>query len=413
MPGMTAGISSAVDVTHPRCTRYSNALDAWRRYLTNAPTASGIAATLQSVDQGDIAAMCELQQEMEAKDAHLLGMASRRRESLTALEWSIIPDRSTDDEDAALESAEYCQRVLAGISTWDDTLIHLSHATGPGVAATELLWSEGQLVDTVDVPGHRLMSNPSKSTRIHVETQDHPVEGVPMYSPGFIVHIPNKLAGFPMRVTLTRATAFLWILKHFACSDWAAFSEVYGQPIRMGTYEQEPTQEDRDTAIHMLKNMGSDCWGVFPAGIKLELLEAARSNQPYEAIINWIEAKQSILWLGQTLTTEPGAVGSLALGRVHENVRASITLSDIQAEARTIREQVLRPMTRLRWPQQNKPVPHFKRAVAEDANVELRRLRLDELRFAREANLSIDPNWMYEELNIPQPTQTDESETEV
>ena len=153
----------------------------------------------------------------------------------------------------------------------------------------------------------------------------------------------------------------------------------------------------------MLKNMGSDLWAMFSDNIELQFLEASRNNQPFEGMIDWIERKQSILYLGQTLTTEQGNVGSLALGRVHENVRASITLSDMKKEARTIREEVLKPMIRMRFPGVVMPIPIFQRKVAEEKDIEGMRLSLDVLRYMREAGLPVDPEYVYEVLDVPQP----------
>ena len=395
---------------HPRITNYSNIIDAHRRYVTDGASPDSIAALLHAVDDGDVAAMVEMSQEMEAKDGHLQNVAARRRESVTALEWEIIPDTSTSDENASLESAEYCQKELVGLGSWNSTLRHQAEAIGPGISVTELIWHRAHLIETVDVPGHRLRSDPFKGTRIHILTDEHPVDGMPTYSPGHIVFTPNARAGFPLRVTIARASAHLWILKHYLTADWSAFSELFGVPFRWADHDGAPSKADREAVEDMLKNMGSDTWGVLPQGFKLNVLDVNKTNEPFSGFMDWVERKQSILYLGQTLTTEQGTVGSLALGQVHDNVRASITLADIQAEREMVRQQVLTPMVRFRWPDKPMPVPHFQRKVAVDANLDERRVRLDELRFAREAGLALETMWLHEELNIPIPKQTDESD---
>ena len=394
----------------PRITNYSQTLDANRRYVTDDADPESIASLLHQVDNGDVGAMVEMSHEMEAKDAHLQGVASRRREAVTSLDAEIIPDTSTQDEVASLEAAEYCQKELDALQSWDGTQLHLADAIGPGVAVSELVWHRGQLVETVDVPGHRLISDPNRGTKIRIQTDEHMVYGLPTYNPGHIVHLPQPRAGFPLRVTITRASAYLWILKHYLMADWASFAEVFGMPFRWAKTDGSPSPADKDAIEDMLRNMASDGYGLFPNGTEFGITEANRGTEPYNKFMDWIERKQSVLYLGQTLTTEQGTVGSLALGQVHNNVKASIALGDIKAEKKTIREQVLAPMVRFRWPNQNVPVPHWQRKVAEDANIDERRLRLDEIRFAKEAGLAIDNLWLYEELNIPVPKQTDESD---
>lgn len=144
-----------------RLVNYSRKLDVGRRYLTDSPTAIRFKAIQQAVDAGDIAAMVEMTEEMEGKDAHLQGVANTRRGAVTALEWKVVPDPEAppEQEGAAQEAADFVSEHLTELSTWEGTLEHLSTAIGPNVAVVELVWRGGLLVDTVDVPGHRLLGN--------------------------------------------------------------------------------------------------------------------------------------------------------------------------------------------------------------------------------------------------------------
>jgi phage gp29-like protein len=391
-------------------TRYSRDIDGWRRYLTDDPSPSNFAALLKQVDAGDMAAMVELSEEMEAKDSHFQNVAERRRESLTALDWRIQPNASDPDQATAGDVAEFCETQLRGLRSWPDTLEHLATAIGPGVAVTELLWHRGRIVHTRDVPGHRLMGHlTQENPGVYVETTEDKVNGVRARSPKFIVFCPCSRAGFPLRVTPARANAYLWVIKHYATADWASFTETYGQPARVATYDGEISPKERKELQEMLKNMGSDLWAMFKSNVDVKFIEAARNNQPFEGMIDWIERKQSILYLGQTLTTDTQGIGSLALGKVHEGVRASITLSDIQKEARVIRNQVLRPMVRMRWPGMNLQIPEWTRVIADSANVEQDTLKLEKLRFMAERGLPVDDEVIYDWLGVPIPKRCHEN----
>ena len=387
----------------PRVTKWSRHLDTNRRYLTDDPTPAKIAGYLRDVDNGDVGAMLEMDQEMRAKDSHLQGVASRRREAVTALDWEIVPDTATEDTDGSRETADYCQRHLAGVQTFEDTLLHLQEGVPPGIAAVELVWHRGELAETIDVAGHRLMSDPYVGPGFRIETDEEMVDGVPIAGSGFILFTPNASAGFPLHVTMTRAGAWLWVLKHFAIADWSGFAEQFGSPWRMATLASTANDDQISKVEDMLAQMSADTYGVFSEGVDVKFLEAARNSQPYEGMVDWIEAKQAVLYLGQTLTTEQGSVGSLALGQVHENVRASITLSDIKNEARVIREQVLRYMVRFHFPNRNLPIPHFKRVIADDVNVDVQRLKMEQIRMATELQLPIDKDFLYDGLNIERP----------
>ena len=392
-----------------RHVHHSPMLDSYRRYLTDAPTAEKVAQWWKSVDQGDIAMAVEVNEEMEAKDAWLQAMANKRRLSLTALSWRVEPNEHAVDQVMAQEAADFVQETFRKVHRWKDGLKHLATAIGPGIAVLELVWNRGRLVEVWPVPGSRLEGSVYGDEGVFVITDEDIVEGIPAKQPKFVVFQPQARAGFPLSVTITRAQATLWLLKHFAIADWSAFSETFGQPTRYAKVGPNPTAGEKATVADMLKNMGSDTYAVFSDAVEIFMQEAARGTNPYENMIDWIEKKQAVLYLGQTLTTEPGAVGSLALGRVHESVQAALTVSDIDNEAHVIDDQISRWIVRFRWPQQDVPVPHWVREVEQPVNLDADRLTLDKLRFMAERQLPVDDDWVYTALGIAQPKAAPET----
>lgn len=383
---------------------FSPTYDSRRRYLTDSPTPERFAALLKEVDDGDIAALVEMNEEMEGKDIHLQGVANTRRTALTALEWSIEPDTTTTDEDEAKEAAEHVTDTLLNLTTWPDTLKHLASAIGPGVALTELIWDKATLVETNDVPGHRLVGDTFLSQDIHILTEDEAVNGIPTDAfAKFVTQTPNSRAGFPFRVTITRAQAYCYIIKHFGIADWAAWSEMFGMPWRIAKLKGEATPGEKTEVQSMLENMGSDGWAMFSDAVEIQLLKGDAGTPPYTAFIDYLEKKQTIGYLGQTLTTDTGGVGSFALGKVHDNVRADLLVSDIQDERAMIREQVIRPIVQLRWPNTKHPLPHFVRRVIEAKNLDEERLNIEKLTYMQGRNLPVDDDVVYEMLGIPQP----------
>ena len=398
--GYEGYVNNRLDKRH---TRHSVTLDSHRRYLTDAPSADKVAQWWKAVDQGDIAMAVEVNEEMEAKDAWLQAMANKRRLSLTALSWRVEPNEHAVDQEMAQEAADFVQETFRKVHRWKDGLKHLATAIGPGIALLEMVWNRGRLVEVWPVPGSRLEGSVYGDEGVFVITDDQMLQGVPADQPKFVVYQPQARAGFPLSVTITRAQATLWLLKHFAIADWSAFAETFGQPTRLATVGPNVQPNDRTQVEDMLKHMGTDTWGVFSEGVKVEMIEAARGSNPYESMIDWIEKKQAVLYLGQTLTTEPGAVGSLALGRVHESVQAALTVSDIENESHAIEDQIIRWVVRFRWPQQDVPIPHWVREVEQPVNLDADRLVLEKLAYMDSRNLSVDADWIYTALGIPQP----------
>jgi phage gp29-like protein len=267
-------------------------------------------------------------------------------------------------------------------------------------------------VGFVIVPGDRFTAPTSGKPDVRVVTDDELVEGIPAYSPKFVVHTPHLRSGYQMRVTLIRATAWLWCIKHYAIADWAAFSERFGAPWRDVTYEGSITPEERTQTEAAIRDMGNDAYFIHSNKLTMSLLEANRASQPFNDLVQLCDNKMSIGWLGQTLTTEQQTVGSLALGQVHDNVRASITLSDMEQEEETIREQLLTPMCRFRWPDipfQKLPIPHFRRRKADTRDLDADRVMLEKLAYMRDRNLPVDDEFVYESLGIPVPKEDEGS----
>ena len=393
-----------------RFTKRSTYLDSYRRYLTDSPTPSRIASIIRSTDTGDVAAAIELNEEMEAKDAHLQGVANTRRLALTALPWDVIPDADAKDQPAAEAAAEFVSETLRKVNGWNEGLDHLAAAIGPGISVLELVWNRGKLIEVVPVPGDRLVGDIADGSGVYVTTDEHPYDGIKAGGSKFVVFTPTVRGGFhPLRVTITRAQAYLWVIKHFAVADWSGFAETYGQPVRMANVKAAATPEEQEVVKDMLQNMGSDLWGMFTDNVDVKFLEAARNSEPFSGMVEWIEKKQAILYLGQTLTTEPGNIGSLALGQVHDSVRAALTLSDIGHEAQMVRWQVFRWLVRFQWPGRDIPLPLFHRQPAEARNIDMDRIDLEKLRFLKESGLGVDPEVVYERLGIPQPKEKPQS----
>ena len=390
-----------LDTTTGKRVRHSPRLDDGRRYITDDPTPSKLASLLKAVDEGDIAALSEIATEIEGKDTHIQSVAMLRRQSVTELEWSIEPK---DDEDrTAVEAAKYIQSQLESMLTWEETLEHLMTALGPGVSVSELVWHHGELVETNDVPGHRLTGHIDNPSRIGILTDAEPINGIPATEGKFVVHTPNCRAGFPLRVTLTRASIWPWIIKHHSVVDWVAFSETFGTPFKHWKYDPTATPEEIKDLENIAKHSGPDSYAVTAEGINLSLVESGKGSHPGEMLDERMDKKLSILWLGQTLTTDAPDRGSFALGKVHENVRVSITRHDIKTERRTIGRYVIAPMVRLKWPGRDVPIPWFKRTTFESRDLDAERMDMEKLRYADERNLLIDDKDRYELLNLPMP----------
>jgi phage gp29-like protein len=388
-----------------RFTRHSQYFDRAMRYLTDDPTARRLKALLRAVDEGDIAALCETQIELERKDPQFAGVVQTRRNAITALDWGIEPDPDHEDDDSAQEAAEYCLERLSNIAMWPKAMEHLVQAVGPNLSGVEIIWDKAEVVDFELVPCTRWATHPITNTGLVIRTDDE-VMGYPieLFPDKFIIFQPYCKGGFPFRATLTHASINPFLMGTLSRVDWLAFSELFGMPLRLGYFPEGSKDSDVATLKTMLEKMSTDTAGVFLEGTKVEFRQAAGTGETYREQLHYVDNKFAILWLGQTLTTDVVATGSYAAARVHNKVRSDLLASDLRAEAACYREQLFRPMIRLKFPGRDVPIPIFKRETSVIRDIDTDRMRLEQLAFAAQQGLKVPRRWLYEALGIPRPT---------
>lgn len=401
--------------------RRSDWLDNTRRYLTDSPSPSSFADLLRRVDQQDVAALWEMQEEMEEKSAHLQGVARTRRMAVLTAEWCLEPnDRTAWPENVARALVSLCHRELENVEFnflesipsggFDDLLAYMQLATGPNIAAAEMLWRRGRLHEFRPVPGTRLIRTPD-ADRIGIETEEDPL-GVSFDNwPGkFVVFTPQNRGPFPLRATLTHATCWPFLVARQCAIDWMAFNELHGTPDTFAKSKRWNSDELRSKLQTMMNNRGSALRAVLPEDVEIILSQASGEGAAYSACMEWAEKKLSILWLGQTLTTDTSGVGSYAMAKVHDNVRADLLLSDIASESRMVETQILWPMIRMRFPKMdNPPVPRFVRKLPEARAIDEERVNMEQLKLARDLGMPVAMDDAYELLNLTKPKTTDET----
>jgi len=384
--------------------QWSQGLDSSLDYVTDALTFTGLATLLQGADTGNAADMVRLSEEIESKDLHLQAVAATRRMALTGMDWTIEPGDTHADQDAGLAAAaaEYVTGCFDRNPELPSLCRHLAKAIGPNLAVAEIVWEGTRPVRFLSIPAHRLNIDYSQSPDIRVLTMEDMGTGI-IAAPGkFIIHRPEGAGYWPFLSCLTRAQAKLYLIKAGAIADWATFAEVYGMPIRVGKHGPNATPQEKNDIKTALASLGSDGYAVVSEAVNLNFLEANRTAHPYKEFIDWIERKQSIGYLGQTLTTDTsGGTGTYAAASIHDRVRRAITEDDVRAEADTIERQLFAPMIAFEFPRKSVPIPRFVRTFREETDTE-RNLRTLEGVIAR-LGLPVARDQIYELVGLPKP----------
>ncbi len=394
-----------------RIVQYDPHLDGMRQALTARLTFSRIESILAAGKDGDLAKTLLFFEEMEQKDGRLRSVAGTRRRALTGLDYEIVSaaEMLSDRVDKTLadEAAAYVRDTFARLDGCGCALKHLATAVGHNLAVCEIEWENFTPIDIFPVPSERLTMQPRVSADVRVITREER-NGIPATTPKFIVHIPEPASGSPLWKSLAEGHAWIFLIKKLALSDWSHFCELFGIPFRHTKYPPAATPAEKAELAAMMKGMGSAGYALTSNAVQMELVESnARGVAPFEAVMNWCNREEAVMYLGGNLTSDTtGGTGTFAAAKVQDDVRGDLRDDDIQGESRTVRGQIIRPVVQFEFPKQAGNgedklwAPFFRRIKPETVD-RLREAQV--MRAAQSAGAAIPRQWAYKRLSIPEP----------
>jgi phage gp29-like protein len=170
---------------------------------------------------------------------------------------------------------------------------------------------------------------------------DGNLDGEPLMPAKFICHMPRAKTGIPIRRGFARAAAWAFLLQSLTLKDWAAFSETYGMPLRLGKYHSGASAEDKTTLLRAVAGISADAAAIVPQGMDIEFVERkALEGSTYKALADYLDQNVSKLVVGQTMTADKGA--SLAQAKVHNEVRLDIKHADCRQLSFTVNNDHIR-----------------------------------------------------------------------
>jgi len=215
----------------------------------------------------------------------------------------------------------------------------------------------------------------------------------------FLLAINGGHPGHPSVAAPLRALTGYWLAATFGLKWLLQFSQLYGVPFRWATYSDDSS---KGKVCQMLADIGSAGWGAFPAGTKVEFLDASKSASalPQKDLIEMADTQCDTFILGQTLTTDVGDSGSRALGDVHQDVRSSVMHGVADFVADVLNEQYLPSLIELNYGDRSE-VPTIK-AMFEKPKNEKGMAERDLILF-RDMGLPVESSWLYERHGVPIP----------
>lgn len=341
-------------------------------------TPARLQAILAQAEQGDWAGQLDLADDMEERDGHIYAELAKRKGAVSQLEWDVVaPDKASAAED---ELAAEVREWLQGLPEFADVLLAMMDAVLKGFAMHELVWGPDpalgarRLTPTFHwrpqrwftlAEDRRTLLLRSQSTGSVRGLATHAAE--PLQPFGWLAHVHASRTGYATRASLCRVLAWPYLFKNYSVRDLAEFLEVFGLPLRLGKYPAGASDEEKRTLLQAVVNIGHNAAGVIPQGMVIEFQRAAEGSAvPFTAMWDRMEAIESKVILGQTLTAGEGQHGTQALGNVHNEVRLDIRNADALQVAQTVNAQLVRAYCLINHPRAERlRLPRFAFDIGE------------------------------------------------
>lgn len=378
------------------------------------PVASGLtprklAGLVQSAHGGDLSAISDLGHELETKNGHIFAEISKRKRSITLLDWSLKPPVNPTPEEE--RDTEMIEEVIRDADWFNNMLFNALDGILKGFSCQELRWStEG----SINVPSRVIWRPPSMFTvnpddRNDLRIADGSMTGKALRKFGWIQHRAPAMSGYLGETTLTNVLAWPFIFASYPIRDMLEFLEIYGIPMRLGKYPSGATDKEKSTLLNAIMSIGHNAGGIIPQGMQIEFQQAAEGGSAeFLGVIEWAEKLISKIILGGTLTSQAdGATSTNALGKVHDGGRKEIMHSDIAALEPTITRDLIIPMWMMNAGSFSRPTryPRFEIDTSEPEDLAYYAAALPAF---VDMGLRIPKSWAHDKLQIPEAAEDEE-----
>lgn len=242
-------------------------------------------------------------------DGHLTGVWQKRQASVTNKEIKFL-DKSGKEVEELNELFE--------TNEWEELLCLIEDAKLWGLSGIE------------SIPGKDFKYKVIPRKHILIEKQmiklgQNDPDGIPYEDNPFIL-----VFGKETDLGLMLKCSFYALIKKGDFSDWAQYSEIFGQPMRVAYYDAYD-DKSRIQLKEVLDNSGSSLALMIPNQAKFEVIDGKTSNgdgQLQERLKDACNAEMSIIILGNTETTANTKGGSNAKARVQQDGEKEIIKKD-------------------------------------------------------------------------------------
>lgn len=316
-----------------------DARDLWFDTIPEHPgyavTPDRIIAAFRLAELGDPRVQCDLFDDMVEPDCHLGSLFEKRSEAVAGKPYSIQAGAGDDESQLAAS----VMRGQFDAIPMEEVFQHLLSYNKYGWAAVEVDW-------TLKVIDGRTWIVPEwfvcvRARRFKIGTirffgSSATIDELRLYAdpsrplgdelrPGKWLVLRRDPAMPLAQSGLMRSCIWPAFGKRYGFRDWMIYSDKFGKPLPIATYDETADDEAKDTAEQIIASIGTDNGAVVPKSIGVEFKEAkgGDNSHTHGGLIEFCNAEMSKRVNGSTLSNDNKGSGgaSYALGAVHDSVR--------------------------------------------------------------------------------------------
>lgn len=228
----------------------------------------------------------------------------------------------------------------------------------------------------------------------------------------FIIARYTRGGEHPIKAGNLRSLSKYWLGAYFGLGWMLQYAQLFGIPMR--TIETDGSQAANTAAVEALQNIGAAGWGVLPKDSTLTIHNAVSGGEslPQKVVLDMADEACDILFLGQTLTTSQGDIGSQALGTVHSAMRDDVLAAAADWVASTLGNQLIRSIIKLNFGAEalSGPLPFLVLKMPEARDEKAIIERVEGL---KRIGVPLTRQWVHDQLSVPIPGDGDDIFTPV
>lgn len=391
-------------------------------------TPDDVGQALMDAEAGNLGPMQELLIKLPANDPHI-------KSELGKLTWSIsnyplrvsVAKSKTPEAIAAKEmiedvfahprfkSRKAIRQMAAthyrGVSVFDPAF-----EVEPGPEGDERVYMHG--MDLISPTRYRMEVNTSSEDAGKLRIwngagEDNHPQGrlVEDYPEGFVMAMDDGEhgEGWYDVAGVGRTILYWYCVKHFNAKWWSQLNETYGEPLRVGYYEEWSGDDERRDMKDFLKGLSRSAWAMFQADQEIEFIQAevAGQVQTYDDLIALADQQISKALVGQIGTSGRDKNGSYGEATVLNSIRYEIA----QSVSGLIEENIFPLIHYLCRVNIDTEFRHtdVPRVYVVVPNPGEKKQKVEVFKGAMEMGISIPEQFARDELGIPAPSEDEDA----